>query len=141
MRGIDIADQLRASYSCQVWNHKWWYRIFYFLLDMTVVNMYIMYLSILRTRRVRKVPITHLQFRTELCSTLLQNWQGRKRTNRPTLPRLPVVCCPSYNKKWKDCFICGKKTNFFYYLCDCKFMCIKHGCYEKAHTPPNYGRL
>jgi hypothetical protein len=77
MRGIDVADQLRASYSYQVRSHKWWHRIFYFLLDMTIVNMYIMYLSILGRQRVQKVPITHLQFRSELCRALLQNWQGR----------------------------------------------------------------
>ena len=48
MHGINVADQLRVLYSCQVWSHKWWHHIFYFLLDMTIVNMYIMYLSILR---------------------------------------------------------------------------------------------
>jgi hypothetical protein len=140
MRGIDVADQLRASYSCQVRSHKWWHRIFYFLLDMTIVNMYIMYLSILGRQRIRKVPITHLQFRTELCRALLQNWKGRDRGERPIVARAPVVYCPSfYHKRW-DCFRCGKKTNFFCYLCDCKFMCVKHGCYEIAHTPPHFGR-
>jgi hypothetical protein len=29
---------------------------------------------------------------------------------------------------------------FFGYLCDCKFMCVKSGCYEIAHTPPHFGR-
>jgi hypothetical protein len=29
MRGIDVADQLWASYSCQVRSHKWWHRIFF----------------------------------------------------------------------------------------------------------------
>jgi hypothetical protein len=28
MRGVDVADQLRASYSCQTRSHKWWHRIF-----------------------------------------------------------------------------------------------------------------
>jgi hypothetical protein len=45
MRGVDVADQLRSNYSCQVRTHKWWHRIFYFLLDMSVVNMYLMYLE------------------------------------------------------------------------------------------------
>jgi hypothetical protein len=39
MRGVDVADQLLSNYSCQVRAHKWWHRIFYFLLDMLVVNM------------------------------------------------------------------------------------------------------
>ena len=83
----------------------------------------------------------HLQFRTDLCHVLLQNWSRRENTNKPILPRLLIICCPSYNAKQRDCFICRKKTNFFCYLCDCKFMYVKHGCYERAHTPLHYGRL
>ena len=30
MRGMDIANQLRASYSCQVRSHKWWHQVFFF---------------------------------------------------------------------------------------------------------------
>ena len=28
MRGVDVVDQIRASYSSQTRNHKWWHRIF-----------------------------------------------------------------------------------------------------------------
>jgi hypothetical protein len=45
MRGVDVADQLRASYSSQSRSHKWWHRIFFALLDITEVNTYIMYLD------------------------------------------------------------------------------------------------
>jgi hypothetical protein len=41
MWGVDVADQLRASYSSQTWSHKWRHQIFWFLIDMTEVNMYI----------------------------------------------------------------------------------------------------
>ena len=131
MHGVDVADQLWASYSCQVRSHKWWHRMFYFLVDMIFVNMYT---SILWCEKIKKVPITHLQFCTKMYRALLQNWNGRKRAQRPILTRAVVVCCPSYHNKRRDCFLCGKKTNIFCYLCDCKFMCIKRGCYEIAHT-------
>jgi hypothetical protein len=29
MRGVDVADQLQASYSCQIRSHKWWHRVFF----------------------------------------------------------------------------------------------------------------
>jgi hypothetical protein len=45
MRGVDVADQLRASYSSITRSHKWWHRVFFALLDITKVNIYIMYLS------------------------------------------------------------------------------------------------
>jgi hypothetical protein len=42
MRGVDVVDQLRASYSSQTRNHKWWHRVFFAMLDVIEVNMYIM---------------------------------------------------------------------------------------------------
>jgi hypothetical protein len=77
MRGVDVADELRASYSCQTRSHKWWHRIWFFLLDTTVVNMYIMFLGHLRRERVPTRPMTHLQFKSELCEALFNNWPGR----------------------------------------------------------------
>jgi hypothetical protein len=46
MRGVDVADQIQASYSSQSCSHKWWYRIFWAMLDITKVNMYIIYFRI-----------------------------------------------------------------------------------------------
>ena len=75
MRGVDVADQLRASYSCQTRSHKWWHRIFWFLLDTTVVNMYIYYLALRRERGRRVAPMTHLQFKTQFCENLTKDWR------------------------------------------------------------------
>jgi hypothetical protein len=60
MHGVDVADQLRVSYSCQTRSHKWWHQVLFFLIDTTVVNMYIIYLSLLRRQRVPSRPMTHL---------------------------------------------------------------------------------
>ena len=76
MRGVDVADQLRASYSCQTRSHKWWHRIFWFLLDTTVVNMYIYYLALRRERGRRVAPMTHLQFKTQFCENLTKDWRS-----------------------------------------------------------------
>jgi hypothetical protein len=81
VRGIDVADQLRVSYSCQTRFHKWWHWVFFFVIDTTVVNMYIIYLSLLRRQRVLSRPMTHLQFKTQLCQALLQNWPSRRGDN------------------------------------------------------------
>ena len=63
MQGMDVADQLQASYSCQVWNHKWLHHIFFFLLDVTIVNMYIIYLTHVKNSWQGRTPMTHLQGR------------------------------------------------------------------------------
>jgi hypothetical protein len=100
MHGVDIADQLRASYSLQTQSHKWWHHIWNFLLDVTVVNMYIMYLSILARKRVKKRPMTHLQFKTTLYTALTLNWEGRAvHQHGITLANHPSFCMPSFHKK------------------------------------------
>ena len=69
MRGVDVVDQLRASCSMQNRTHKWWYQIFFFLLDMIVINIFIIYLG--KCKRQLNKPINHLQFMVELCEVLL----------------------------------------------------------------------
>lgn len=41
MRGVDVTDQLRASYSSQLRCHKWWVKIFHQIVDQTMVNAYV----------------------------------------------------------------------------------------------------
>lgn len=70
-------DELRASYLCQTRSKKWWHQIWFFLLDTTVVNMYILYLGHFRQFQHVRKPMTHLQFKCELCEAFLCNWRGR----------------------------------------------------------------
>jgi hypothetical protein len=65
---------MHVEYTTQNRSHKWWHRIFFFLLDMTVINMFIMYVAAYKTSFAHpRKPMTHLQFRTELCRALLRN--------------------------------------------------------------------
>jgi hypothetical protein len=60
MRGVDTADQLRGVYSCLTESHKWWHRVFFYMLDSTVSNMWIIH-SDLRFRFLED-PLTHMSF-------------------------------------------------------------------------------
>jgi hypothetical protein len=72
MRGVDVADQLRASHSSQSRSHKWWHRIFFTLLDIIEVNIYVMYLDRCKQGPSPVTqPMTHLQFKNALCEALL----------------------------------------------------------------------
>jgi hypothetical protein len=66
MRSVDVADQIRALYSSQCHSHKWWHRIFWAILDITEVNMYIMYLHACK-RRPNKVPTPVIHFGVQEC--------------------------------------------------------------------------
>lgn len=135
MRGVDVADQLRASYSCQTRSHKWWHRVFYFLLDTTVVNMYVIYLGTLHRRRHPRRCISHLQFKTRLCDALTQNWHGRggvvdeEEDERPHLP--------TWSRLRRACIVCGdQKCAYYCRTCNRVFLCLNRGCFEEYHYGP-----
>jgi hypothetical protein len=72
MRGVDIADHIRSNYSCQVRTHKWWHCVIFFLLDLTSINMYVIYLDLWKKHPTGDRPLTHLQFLNEMCKALTQ---------------------------------------------------------------------
>ena len=39
-RGVNVADQFPASFSCQTRSYKWWHWVPFFLTKTTVVNIY-----------------------------------------------------------------------------------------------------
>ena len=43
MGGVDLADNLRKTYSCSRKGIKWYMRIFYYLIDTAAVNAFILY--------------------------------------------------------------------------------------------------
>jgi hypothetical protein len=135
MRGVDVADQLRSNYSCQVRTHKWWHRIFYFLLDMSVVNMYLMYLECWKKFPIGTRPMAHLQFRNNLCKAMTQGFHGRDGLGVLDLPHEPRIHIPSWTKYRRECTLCGKRCHYFCFKCNCKFMCFSQGCFERRHTP------
>ena len=75
MKGVDVTDQIRASYSNQSRSHKWWHRIFWALLDITEVNMYIMYVHACQRRPDdASTPMSHLEFKNAFYEALLLGW-------------------------------------------------------------------
>jgi hypothetical protein len=94
MRGVDVADQLRASYSSQTRSHKWWHRVFWALLDIMEVNMYIMYLD---RYKQGPNPVTHLKFKTTLCEALLIGCQRRNEVHNEAFTHRPSIHMPSHS--------------------------------------------
>jgi hypothetical protein len=107
MRGVDIANQLRASYSSQTRNHKWWHRVFIAMLDVTKVNMYIMYLSWCKEgpNPIRH-PMNHLQFKVAFCEALLQGWPLRNNISNEALTDQPTIHMPSHTSLKRACVVC-----------------------------------
>jgi hypothetical protein len=135
MRGVDVADQLRASYSSQTRSHKWWHRVSWALVDITEVNIYIMYLD--RCKQGPNPvahPMTHLKFKTMLCEALLLGWGRRNEVHNEALTHRPSIHMPSHSSIKRVCIHCKIYTPHTYcYKCGFKFMCLKEGCFQAVH--------
>jgi hypothetical protein len=125
MRGVDVADQLRASYSSQTRSHKWWHRVFLAMLYVTEVNMYIMYLSRCKEGRNPVThPMKHLEFKVALCKALLQGWPLCNTIVNDILTERPSIHMPSHTTAKRTCVVCAVRTPHTYcYQCGFKFMC------------------
>jgi hypothetical protein len=65
--GVNIANQLREAYKTHRATRRNWWPLFYWLIDVVVINSYRLY----QVHVGNKSPLTHLKFRTALYTTLL----------------------------------------------------------------------
>ena len=68
INGVDTADQNSVYYRFICKMRKWWSKLFFWLLEVTVVNSYLLYKA--HAARLNIRPITHLQFRRSLAESL-----------------------------------------------------------------------
>jgi hypothetical protein len=110
MRGVDTMDQLRDVYSSITRSHKWWHRLFFYMLDTTVCNMWIIHSDL--SFRFLEEPMTHLCFQLQRGKELASKWVGRKHGYSIFAPNHPAAHGPkSMGKKRGHCHICKDWTN------------------------------
>ena len=124
MGGVDLADFKRKIYSCSRKSSKWWHRIFYFVVDVCIVNAHILqYLTPHQPRTNQK------EFRLELARELLACHNSRKRKRqRESLESLPSAQIkedhyPDRLSKLLQCRFCSlakirKRTSYCCPTCD-----------------------
>ena len=79
MGGVDLADTRRKTYSCSCHSKKWWHRLFYYLVDVSVVNAYI-----LLAESPHCAKRTQKEFILELSEQLLAVFNSRKHPPHPS---------------------------------------------------------
>jgi hypothetical protein len=70
MRGVDVQDALRASYNIQIATKRWWTRLYFFGLNSTLTNSFILYKEVCALNGVR--PMEQKQFRLDVAYGLLR---------------------------------------------------------------------
>lgn len=150
MNGCDLADQMVGYYSqFERKTYKWWKRVFFWLLEITQVNSYILYCS---SRTLPQKKISLKKYKTLLIEEIIQLVMnqhpddiltprpiGRPRTSDPIERYTVKQHLVQYTKDDRNCVVCStpanrKRTNF---ICG---DCVDHphlhpkDCFRKYHT-------
>ena len=149
MNGVDRSDQNSVYYSFIRKSRKWWRKLFFWLVEVAVVNSFILY-------QLHSHPTTtHLQYRRYVIEALatryLQTIPPRPRPGRPRKRSLALTDgdalrlngrshFPEKSDQPQDCTVCSdRKTKRHRTLFFCKTcpthppLCITP-CFEKYHT-------
>ena len=138
--GVDRLDQRMSYYQFMRKSVKWWRKVFFWLMEVAVVNSYILYCQNSNTRR-----LSHKAFRQELVVALCQPLvTTRTRHNHQdcSLERLRGQHFPDCDRKRRDCRVCSDRgpggerhlTSTFCSTCsDHPPLCIGE-CFKKYHT-------
>ena len=75
MGGVDRGDQLRGYYNCKVKSRKFYKYIFYFLLDVSITNAFILYKNFRSSPTFNNIK----KFRLQLARELIGEYSTRRR--------------------------------------------------------------
>ena len=141
MNGVDRADQLRAAYSLGRKSVKWWKYLFWFCVDVTICNSFILMKESadhqITTSKGKRRERTQLEFRQALAKFLIGNVRrSRKRPRSSQLWSAAEQHWPTKLSKRRTCKQCSKsqqRAETFYGCEQCNVnLCIT--CFKPYHT-------
>lgn len=130
MRGVDLCDQLRGTYSTLPKTHKWWHRIFFFLLDTSLVNAWLLHNS--NARAGNELEMSHRDFQLVMAEEVTSTWKGRMAWTSAFRPTHATIYVPLWQDFRRVCKMCKKRTRTMCAECGDKFLCVTP-CYMKCH--------
>ena len=147
MLGVDRLDQRMAYYQFVRKSVRWWRKVFFWMVEVVVVNSYILYTTHTDARRKH----SHKDFRRELVLALCEE-QRSVMAHRPqrqrrdqTLERLRGSHYPDTGAVRRDCRVCSDRgpggrrhlTSVYCSTCtDHPHLCIGE-CFRQYHTQVN----
>ena len=160
MGGVDLSDQIGSYFSCLRKTTKWYKKLFFHLLNVMVINSYILY----KKYGPADKKLDHLAFRRAVCQSLIDesplsprpSLSGRKAAVQDVPERLKERHFPDYilagpgakrARPMRDCVGCnpiksrraGKKRKQTSYWCpDCQKPLSVPECFRVYHTLQNY---
>ena len=143
MLGVDRLDQRMAYYQFTRKSVRWWRKVFYWMVEVVVVNSFVIYTAHTDAHRKR----THKEFRRDLvislCEPLRDPTPRRQPTHRDhTLERLRGRHFPETSSTRRDCRVCnsrvpGERRHLTTIICgtcsDRPHLCARE-CFRVYHT-------
>ena len=146
MGGVDRSDQLLSYYGFIHKTLKWSNRAAFHLIDLAIVNSYILYKLSHQDRRHK----THAEYRIDIATNLLleagYKLDGNSELHQPSTNRLTGRHFPSKlplrvsgKKSQRVCVVCSykkgnKRKTTTYYCKDCHVSLCITPCFELYHT-------
>ncbi|XP_055926117.1 piggyBac transposable element-derived protein 2-like [Argiope bruennichi] len=85
MGGVDLLDSLIGRYKIIMRSKKWYFRLFYHLLDLTIINAWLLYKRVHKQKRNSEKPMKLVTFRLQLAETLCLHGQVKSlKRGRPS---------------------------------------------------------
>lgn len=112
----DLFDFKRKTYSCSKKSKKWWFRVFYFLVDMATTNSYIIY------KECPEVKLTQKEYIISVAEHLMSCHSSRKRhsvQNVPSGVRLQGRHFPDKYDKKQNCRVFPERNRTTFCCRDC----------------------
>lgn len=152
MGAVDRADHYCASYAFSRKSMKWWRKLFFWLLEVSIVNSFIlMRLQLLKQGEKEQ---RHLQYRRNLIEQLIGDVRARAGKRGPSarldceqrLDGKPHFIYKIPGRSSKDCAVCSdrktkggrRETVFFCKTCRNNPGLHPGECFERFHTLPKY---
>ena len=147
MLGVDRLDQRMSYYQFVRKSVRWWRKVFFWIVEVAVVNAYILYLN--HTDAHRKLK--HKEFRRMLVLALCEEQCSARQSSRPrrrqdqTLERLRGSHYPDTGAVRRDSRMCSVRgqggrrhltTSFCVTCSDHPHLCIGE-CFRAYHTQRN----
>lgn len=116
MRGVDILDQKASYYQNKNTTKKWWKRVFYHLLEISICNSHILF------EKITGRKLSGLEFRKELVCELYKGYQIKSYISNSNLPLISLLTLHTIikdkSKHNKRCKFCKIKTSWLCSFCN-----------------------
>lgn len=150
MGGVDRSDHFISSYQFMRRTKKWYRKVFFWLLEVSVVNSYIIYSEVQKKGGLK--PMSHVDFRRslvlDLVSERIAQKPNKRRPGRPAQrPEEERLTGRHFlkqrEKKWNRCVVCKKKglrreTTYVCKTCPNEPPLHPDECFEDYHTKQTF---